>query len=118
MELALATAVSSVVLGLVAAVAAESRLWVLAPVRAFAVVAVASLAFAGLGGVRAAVVRAAGLCVATSLGIALVHADQDVMANAGPWINAAVAGLLFHVLLHDVDDRDVPAAARPLEAIG
>ncbi|MBZ0234794.1 MAG: hypothetical protein K8M05_20865, partial [Deltaproteobacteria bacterium] len=42
MALALLTAAISAIAGLVAAIAAHARLWVLAPVRAFAVVAVAA----------------------------------------------------------------------------
>jgi hypothetical protein len=216
MTLALLTAVISVLAGLAAAIAAHARLWVLAPVRAFAVVAVAAaiavhilpeaidgagwwvlvpfvlgfvapplvgavsraaasghrrvaaelsyggvlvhqlgdglglgaltsdahhghvhwdfvvglgahtvplvaiiaLAFAELGGRRAALVRSAGLLAATLAGIALTRLDGAFMADAGPWLNAAVSGLLFHVLLHDADDRDVPRRARPLEALG
>lgn len=216
MALALLTAVVSVLVGLAAAIAAHARLWVLAPVRAFAVVAVAAaialhilpeaidlagwwvlvpfaagfvappligqisaslagghrrlaaelsyagvllhqlgdglglgvltggahgdhvhwdflvglgahtvplvamvaLAFAELGGRRAALLRTAGLLAATVGGIALTRVDGAAMLQAGPWLNAAVSGLLFHVLLHDADDRDVPAAARPLEALG
>ena len=41
MDLALVIAVASVAAGVIAAVVADARLWVLAPVRAFAVVAVA-----------------------------------------------------------------------------
>ncbi len=81
-------------------------------------VAVVALAFAELGGRRAALVRTAGLFAATALGIALTRADASLMLRAGPWLNAAVSGLLFHVLLHDADDRDVPRQARPLEALG
>lgn len=82
------------------------------------VVAVIALAFAELGGPRAALVRTAGLFAATVLGIVLTRADTSFMIDAGPWLNAAVSGLLFHVLLHDADDRDVPLRARPLEALG
>ena len=81
-------------------------------------VAVVALAFAELGGRRAALVRTAGLLAATLGGIALTRIGGDAVLDAGPWLNAAVSGLLFHVLLHDADDRDVPAAARPLEALG
>ncbi len=81
-------------------------------------VAVIALTFAELGGRRAALVRAAGMLVATVAGVALTRIDTSFMVAAGPWINAAVAGLLFHVLLHDADDRAVPRAARPLEAVG
>lgn len=82
------------------------------------VVAVIALAFAELGGPRAALVRTAGLFAATVFGIVLTRVDTSLMTDAGPWLNAAVSGLLFHVLLHDADDRDVPLKARPLEAAG
>jgi hypothetical protein len=81
-------------------------------------VAVVALAQAELGGRRTALVRAAGLFAATALGIALTRVDGSAVLSAGPWLNAAIAGLLFHVLLHDADERDVPRAARPLEALG
>ncbi|HUQ04664.1 MAG TPA: hypothetical protein VM261_19320 [Kofleriaceae bacterium] len=82
------------------------------------VVAVIALAFAELGGARAALLRTAGLFAATAAGILLTRADASFVSDAGPWLNAAVSGLLFHVLLHDADDRDVPNQARPLEALG
>ena len=82
------------------------------------VVAVIALAFTELGGRRAALVRTAALLAATVAGIALTRVDTSFMLRAGPWLNAVVGGLLFHVLLHDADDRDVPRAARPLEALG
>jgi hypothetical protein len=82
------------------------------------VVAVIALAFAELGGVRAALVRTAGLFAATAGGILLTRVDTSFVTHAGPWLNAAVSGLLFHVLLHDADDRDVPQQARPHEALG
>lgn len=81
-------------------------------------VAVVALAQAELGGRRAALIRTAGLFAATAFGIALTRLDVSAVLAAGPWLNAAIAGLLFHVLLHDADERDVPAAARPLEALG
>jgi hypothetical protein len=81
-------------------------------------VAVVALSFAELGGRRAALVRTAGLLAATFGGIALTRAGGGAAIEAGPWLNAAVSGLLFHVLLHDADERDVPSAARPLEALG
>lgn len=212
MDLALVIAVASVAAGVLAAVVADARLWVLAPVRAFAVVAVAmaiavhilpeaidgggwpvlvvaatgliapmvfsrataklgarhrriaaelgyvavlfhqlsdglalgaatdevrhwdlligvgahtvpliamlTLTFAELGGRRAAVVRALGMLAATIVGIVLTRADDTLLPSAEPWLNAAVSGLLLHVLVHDAGDREVPAATRPLEAIG
>ncbi|MEZ4403330.1 MAG: hypothetical protein R3B06_25110 [Kofleriaceae bacterium] len=215
MELAFAIAIGAVVTGVVAAVVADARLWVLAPVRAFAVAAVAmaitihilpeaiegggwvvlvvavvgliapillgratanlgarhrrlsvelgygavlmhqlsdglalgaatgghgdvrhwdlligvgahtvplvamlTLTFVELGGRRGAVVRAVGMAVATMAGILLTRLDDTWLPSAEPWLNAAVSGLLLHVLLHDSGDRAVPAATRPLEAIG
>lgn len=82
------------------------------------VVAVIALAFAELGGRRAALVRSAGLFAATAGGILLTRVNTSFVTETGPWLNAAVSGLLFHVLLHDADDRDVPLKARPLEALG
>jgi hypothetical protein len=81
-------------------------------------VAMVALAQAELGGRRAALLRTAGLFVATVVGILLTRVDGHAVMEAGPWLNAAIAGLLFHVLLHDADERDVPRAARPLEALG
>ena len=212
MDVALVIAVASVAAGVVAAVIADARLWVLAPVRAFAVVAVAlaiashilpeaidgggwavlavaaagligpmfisratarlgarhrrtaaelgyvavlfhqlsdglalgaatdhvrhwdlligvgahtvpliamlTLTFAELGGRRVAVLRALGMLAATIVGIVLTRADDTLLPSAEPWLNAAVSGLLLHVLVHDSGDREVPAATRPLEAIG
>lgn len=212
MGLALAIAIGSVLAGLVAAIAAHARLWVLAPVRAFAIVAVAAaialhilpeaidgggwavllvaaagllaplvlgratariqdrhrrvaaelgylavlihqwsdglalgaatrddihwdlvigvgahtvplvavlaLTFAELGGVRAVMLRALGLLVASILGLLVTRLDAHFLPAAGPWLDAAVSGLLLHILVHDPDERDGPRAARPLEAIG
>ena len=81
-------------------------------------VAMITLTFAELGGVRATWWRVLGLLVATAIGIGLTGSEQALTHDAGAWINAGVAGLLFHILLHDADDREVPAATRPLEAIG
>ena len=81
-------------------------------------VAMITLTFVELGGVRATWWRVLGLLAATVLGIALTGSEHVLTRGAGSWINAAVAGLLFHILLHDADDREVPAATRPLEALG
>jgi len=216
MELALAIAIGSVAVGLLAAIAAHARLWVLAPVRAFAVVAVAAaialhilpeaidgggwavlvvaaaglfapivlgrataaievrhrrvaaelgyvavlvhqwsdglalgaatggahgghthwdlligvgahtvplvavlaLTFAELGGMRTVILRSLGLLAATLVGLLLTRADDTLLPSAEPWLNAAVSGLLLHILVHDSDEREVPAATRPLEALG
>ncbi|HVV85184.1 MAG TPA: hypothetical protein VHE35_19115, partial [Kofleriaceae bacterium] len=81
-------------------------------------VAVLALTFAELGGARAAGWRVVGLFAATSLGIALTGNERLLTRAGGSWINAAVAGILFHILLHDADDREVPRSMRPLEALG
>jgi hypothetical protein len=52
-------------------------------------------------GFRAAFVRAGLLAVATSIGIVAVDlVSHDVMERAAPWISAAAAGLLLHVVAH------------------
>lgn len=81
-------------------------------------VAMITLTFAELGGARATGWRVLGLLAATVVGIALTGNEQLLPHAASSWINAAVAGLLFHILLHDADDREVPPATRPLEALG
>ncbi len=216
MELALAIAIGSVLIGLLAAIAAQARLWILAPVRAFAVVAVAAaialhilpeaidgggwavvivalvgliapivlgrataaielrhrrvaaelgyvavlvhqlsdglalgtatggghgdhthwdlligvgahtvplvavlaLTFHELGGRRAVILRSLGLLAATLAGLFFTRANDTLLPSVEPWLNAAVCGLLLHILVHDSDDREVPAATQPLEALG
>jgi hypothetical protein len=81
-------------------------------------VAMITLTFAELGGARATWWRVLGLLIATSIGIALTGGEHVLTRTGGAWVNAAVAGLLFHILLHDADDREVPTWARPLEALG
>jgi hypothetical protein len=81
-------------------------------------IAMLTLTFAELGGRRGAVLRALGLLAATLVGIALTRLDDHLLPSAEPWLNAAVSGLLLHVLVHDSGDREVPAATRPLEALG
>jgi hypothetical protein len=216
MDLAYVIAVAAVATGVAAAMIADARLWVLAPVRAFAVMAVAMAIAVHIlpeaidgGGWWVLVVAAIGLVApialsrvtarlgarhrrtAAELGYAAVlvhqlsdglalgaatrrrrrdpslgsadrhrrahraahrHADAHVrrarrpprrgaararharrhagrhradprstitlLPSAEPWLNAAVSGLLLHVLVHDSGDREVPAATRPLEALG
>jgi hypothetical protein len=81
-------------------------------------VAMLTLTFAELGGRRAVLLRAAAMIAATAVGIGLTRLDDQLVPAAGPWLGAAIAGLLLHVLLHDSGDRAVPRATRPLEAVG
>ncbi|HEV8244680.1 MAG TPA: hypothetical protein VGP93_02895, partial [Polyangiaceae bacterium] len=71
-------------------------------------VAVLSLAYSRAAGVRVAVLRSAGLALASVLGVlvsALVTAAQAERFEA--WVAAGVAGLLVHVVTHDLE-RDLP----------
>ncbi len=72
-------------------------------------VAVVTFAFRSISGPRAAVMRSAGLALASVLGVlgsGLVPAELSHRLSA--WIAAAVAGLLLHVVTHDLA-RDLPA---------
>lgn len=62
--------------------------------------AVVAITFAARDGRRAAIVRAAMIAVAPMLGLALTRVGD--VAEASPWLNAAVSGLLLHVLAHDL----------------
>lgn len=82
-------------------------------------VAVVSFAFRSSGGTRAAVVASAGLAAASVAGVgasALVPGDLAHSLNG--WIAAAVAGLLVHVVTHDLE-RDLPETpgARVLDLV-
>lgn len=67
------------------------------PVAAFVV-----LAFFKHGGYRTAILRASGLVAATWLGVVGVSmAPVAFMSTWEPWLTAIVAGLLFHVVVHD-----------------
>jgi hypothetical protein len=71
-------------------------------------VAVVALAYRSAAGTRAAVVRSIGLAGASLVGIfvsASVSTEQAHLFEA--WVAAAVAGLLVHVVTHDLD-RDLP----------
>jgi hypothetical protein len=80
-------------------------------------VAVVTLAFRSLSGTRAAVGRAAGLAGASIGGVILSTAVPEHLVHAlSAWIAAGVAGLLMHVVTHDLG-RDLPTtpAARALD---
>jgi hypothetical protein len=80
-------------------------------------VAVVSFAFRSSGGTRSAVLASAGLAAASVVGVgasALVPHDLTHALNG--WIAAGVAGLLVHVVTHDLA-RDLPEthSARALD---
>jgi ZIP family zinc transporter len=72
-------------------------------------VAVVTLAFRAQRGVRAAVERALGLAGASVGGVLLSGSVPSAFTDSlSAWIAAAVAGLLLHVVTHDLG-RDLPA---------
>ncbi len=61
------------------------------------------LRFATLKGLRSALVHAAGLAAASAIGIILGSiVPGEVISQFNPWIEAIVAGLLLHVITHDL----------------
>ncbi len=72
-------------------------------------VAVVTLAFRAQRGARAAVERALGLAVASVGGVMLSGSVPAAFTQSlSAWIAAGVAGLLLHVVTHDLG-RDLPA---------
>jgi hypothetical protein len=71
-------------------------------------VAVVSFAFRSSGGTRAAVLASGGLAAASVLGVGMSGlVPQELAHSLNGWIAAAVAGLLVHVVTHDLE-RDLP----------
>lgn len=73
-------------------------------------VAVVTLAYRAKGGVRAACFRSLGLALASVVGViasASVSPEQSERFSA--WVAAGVAGLLVHVVTHDLE-RDLPTS--------
>lgn len=67
------------------------------------VTALIVLAFARCAGERAALLRALGLAVASLLGVGVAASiEPAALAPYEPWITAAVAGLLLHIVAHDL----------------
>jgi hypothetical protein len=80
-------------------------------------VAVVSFAFRSSGGTRAAVLASAGLAAASVVGVgASALVPHELTHSLNGWIAAGVAGLLVHVVTHDLA-RDLPEthAARALD---
>jgi hypothetical protein len=71
-------------------------------------VAVVAYAFRSSGGIRSAVVASSGLAAASVLGVGMSGLVPNDLTHAlNGWIAAAVAGLLVHVVTHDLA-RDLP----------
>lgn len=66
------------------------------------VTALVVLAYARRFDKRVALIRAAGLALATVVGVLLTHSvPLALVEQLEPWITAAVGGLLLHVVAHD-----------------
>ena len=66
------------------------------------VTALITLAFTAAHGRRSGIRRAIGLAVVGSLGVVLAQSTSlGTWARGEPWIEAAVGGLLLHVVTHD-----------------
>ncbi|MGF1466661.1 MAG: hypothetical protein ACFCGT_11045 [Sandaracinaceae bacterium] len=78
------------------------------------VTALVVLAFSRARGLRAGLLRALGLGAATFLGVGVAYlVPVPAFSAAEPWVAAAVAGLLLHVVLHDLHDEGrEPAGVR------
>jgi uncharacterized membrane protein YraQ (UPF0718 family) len=72
-------------------------------------VAVVTLAYRAQSGVRAACLRSAGLALASVVGVvASASVSQEASHHFSAWVAAGVAGLLVHVVTHDLE-RDLPS---------
>jgi hypothetical protein len=77
--------------------------------------AVVVLAFADRGGVGEGAARALGIAAAILAGIAAAGAvPVELLARSEGWLDALVAGLLFHVILHEAWSVVARGAARPV----
>ncbi len=80
--------------------------------------AVITLASVERRGRRAAIVSGVGMALALLAGLLLGRSGgTEIGTDAAPWISAAVAGLLVHVLTHDVPSPPRTAAARSIELV-
>jgi hypothetical protein len=71
-------------------------------------VAVVTLAYRAQSGVRAACLRSAGLALASVVGVvASTSVSEEASHHFSAWVAAGVAGLLVHVVTHDLE-RDLP----------
>jgi hypothetical protein len=76
------------------------------------------LAVLEVKGRASAVVRSGVLAVSTMTGVVVASvAVEDGPASLGPWISASVAGLLLHIVAHDVQRKSKSGPAHPENAI-
>jgi uncharacterized membrane protein YraQ (UPF0718 family) len=72
-------------------------------------VAVVTLAYRAKSGVRAACLRSLGLALASIVGVvASASVSHEASEHFSAWVAAGVAGLLVHVVTHDLE-RDLPS---------
>jgi uncharacterized membrane protein YraQ (UPF0718 family) len=70
------------------------------------------LAFDSIRGRGSAIVRAVGLAIASVTGVLLANAvPPDFVATSGAWVTALVAGLLVHVVSHDLTSQGPRSAS-------
>ncbi|MCK6548623.1 hypothetical protein L6R52_22450 [Myxococcota bacterium] len=82
------------------------------------VIAVVVLQFTALRGRTTALARAAGLFLATVVGISLASIFPAALEALEPWIAALVSGLLLHVIAHDLSvDPPTSTAARATDLL-
>lgn len=76
-------------------------------------VAVIAAGYARISGPRIAVRRAAGLAIASAVGVLAARLTPPALVDAAQaWIAAGVSGLLLHGLSHDLE-RDLPSGHGP-----
>lgn len=75
------------------------------------VTALMTLAFTSAHGRRSGIRRAAGLAIAGVIGVLVaLQTTPSIWARGEPWIEAAVGGLLLHVVTHDwAHEHEQPA---------
>jgi uncharacterized membrane protein YraQ (UPF0718 family) len=96
----------------------ESAVVIAIGVHTVPLAAAVTLGMVELHGTRGAIVRAAVLGVATIGGVVVAGTGGTMLAaDVAPWINAAVAGLLVHVLSHDLPTPARAGTAPPIELL-
>jgi hypothetical protein len=88
--------------------AAQADVLLALAVHTVPLVAVVTFAFRSTGGTRAALLASGGLALASVVGVAAAGlVPHELTRSLSGWIAAGVAGLLVHVVTHDLE-RDLP----------